>query len=67
MQVIWDQLNRHSVMIAVLEEKVQIGFGDINTRFDGLTFRLEALGLHANVNQERREARTKNYTRGTYP
>jgi hypothetical protein len=67
MQVIWDQLDRHSVMIAALEEKQQIEFGDINTRFDGLTFRLEALGLHANVNQERREALTENDTRGTCP
>jgi hypothetical protein len=56
MQAIRDQLNHHSLMIIALEEKVQIGFGDINTRFDSLTFTLEALGLHANMNQKRREA-----------
>lgn len=50
MQAIWDQLDRHSIMIAVLEGKVQIKFGDINTRFDGLTFWFEVLGLRVNMN-----------------
>jgi hypothetical protein len=56
MQAIRDQLNHHSLMIIALEEKVQIGFGNINTRFDDLTFTLKVLGLHANMNQEKTEA-----------
>jgi hypothetical protein len=34
------------VVIATLEKQVQTRFGDINTRFDELTSRLEALRLH---------------------
>lgn len=37
MQVVWDQLDHHSVAIATLEERVQTGFSNINTRFDELT------------------------------
>lgn len=36
---------------------MQIGFGDINARFDDLTFRLEMIGLRGNMNWGRREAR----------
>jgi len=37
---------------------VQNGFGNINTKFDDLKTRLETLGLHANMNRERKEAHT---------
>ena len=44
-------------MIAALEGQKQTRFEDINTRVDDLTTKLEALGLHANMNRGRREAR----------
>jgi hypothetical protein len=40
------------------KEQVQNGFGNINTKFDDLKTRLETLGLHANMNRERKEAHT---------
>ena len=42
---------------------MQTRFGDINARFDDLTTRLKALGLHANMNWERKEARVRNEAR----
>jgi len=42
---------------------MQTRFGDINARFDDLTTRLEALGLHAKMNRERKEARVRNEAR----
>jgi hypothetical protein len=44
-------------VIAALEGQKQTRFEDINTRVDDLTTKLEALGLHANMNRGRREAR----------
>jgi hypothetical protein len=48
------------VVIATLEKQVQTRFGDINTRFDELTSRLEALGLHT---WRKRKARVKDEAR----
>jgi hypothetical protein len=55
----WDQLDHYSVVLTALKEQVQIVFGDINARFGDLTIRLETLGLRANMNQGRREARVE--------
>jgi hypothetical protein len=43
-------------MITALKARMQTEFGDINTRFDDLTFRLELIGLRGNMNWGRREA-----------
>jgi hypothetical protein len=43
---------------------MQTSFGDINVRFDDLINRLKALGLRANMNPGRREARVGDDTRG---
>ena len=45
-----DRLNYYLLTLTTLEEQVQTGLGDINTRFDDLTIRLEILGLLANMN-----------------
>jgi len=42
---------------------VQNEFGNINARFDGLTSRFEALGLHTNMNYRRREAHAEDDAR----
>ena len=60
MQTIQDKVDLYSVVIATLEKQVQTRFGDINTRFDELTSRLEALGLHT---WRKRKARVKDEAR----
>lgn len=60
MQTIQDKVDLYSMVIATLEKQVQTGFGDINTRFDELTSRPEALGLHT---WRKRKARVKDEAR----
>jgi hypothetical protein len=50
-------------MITALKGQMQTGFGDINTRFDDLTFMLEMTGLRRDMNWGRREARVRDEAR----